>query len=538
MKAEVAGTTSAPADAALVPRPGFDGPLRTGGRSGNRAGRGGGWWACCYQLSKKSSKERDSSGSDRAGYAKTTGGARACSVPYFYSVFARFSASLLLHLAQRVLLSHITPSFCGVHFQCPPMKSIVDELLLSRRWGDLSRHFESFQPNCANGFVARALSQIFGNLCEVDWNSVVADLREASRIKSGDFLLSANLTQALMDSRQYSEAFETAQSTFQMHPRSLIAAETLVAAAVAMQRWPVAYQTLLQAKNTICKNRELPERAVNTYRELSTQWWVPIEVANLVLRQPQESDASYFANVFRNQEFMMHYHRFQGSSDQAIASFIADANSSPYQTRRMDWIIFDEKNNRIGLAAIVDIDWGNARGELLIGMPKNKSPTAALKASVGVLDFAFNRFKLGKVVSYVYADNPVAQANTLHLGFLQEGVLRSHIAVDNGRMDLFVNGMTSADFTSYTLLRSLARRWAPAFDQSAQTLSVHNGMNDMPGDNGTDGAVIRLTAPTGGVYYLGANSASSQRVSFAQSYGYVLPSSFTLNQHRPAKRGN
>ena len=97
----------------------------------------------------------------------------------------------------------------------------------------------------------------------------------------------------------------------------------------------------------------------------------------------------------------------------------------------------------------------------------------SLKVSVAVLEFAFKRLHLAKMMSYVYSDNPEAQANTLHLGFEQEGLLRSHIAGQSGRLDLFVNGMTNTSFAGNALLNKLALRWrSPDSGQKSNSVEL------------------------------------------------------------------
>ena len=335
----------------------------------------------------------------------------------------------------------------------------VTRLLLAQDWGELARFFSNRQPTSADEFNARALLALQQGNGSIEWPSVINDMRQACALRPGDLLLSVNLTQALLDSKLTHEAYETATHTSKLHPNAYPALEKLVSAAVATQRWSEAHSTLLHAQDILEEKQSLPEWAGRLLVELSSRWWEPVVISGIALRIPDTSDANFLSSTFRNKEFMLHYHRFQGASDDAVEKFISVAKLSPRQSRRIDWVIQDRSGSRVGLAAIVDIDWGNERGELLVGLPGKRTQTISLKASVAVLKFAFERLQLAKMTSYVYADNPVAQSNTLHLGFEQEGLLRSHIASQAGRIDLFVNGMTKARFASNVLLTKLAHRW-------------------------------------------------------------------------------
>lgn len=341
-----------------------------------------------------------------------------------------------------------------------PAQATLTQWLLAQNWDGLARHFSGHQPACADEYNARALMNLHQGKGTIDWPSVISDMRQACALKPGDLLLAVNLTQALLDSKRAQEAYETARRTSELHPDAYPAMEKLAASAVATQRWAEAYDVILHAQEMLGQKQNLPEQAARLLAELSSRWWEPIVKGGMVLRCPEPSDAGFLSSTFGNEEFMLHYHRFQGAGDEAVKDFISRAKLAPRQSRRIDWIILDRSGNRVGLAAIVDIDWGNERGELLVGLPGKRTQTVALKASVAILEFAFERLRLAKMMSYVYGDNPEAQANTLHLGFGQEGLLRSHIASQSGRIDLFVNGMTSAGFAGNALLNKLARRWA------------------------------------------------------------------------------
>lgn len=293
----------------------------------------------------------------------------------------------------------------------------------------------------------------------VDWHAVISDMRQACALKPDDVLFSVNLTQALLDSKQVQKAYEVAKQASSLHPDAYQSMEKLALAAFATRRWAEAYSAVLHAQKMLGQEQPLPEQATRLLADLSSRWWEPIAKGGVVLRCPDTSDASFLGSTFQDKEFMLHYHRFQRGSGDAVARFIAKAQLPPRQSRRIDWIVLDSGGDRVGVAAIVDIDWYNQRGELLIGIPGKRSNMIAIKATFAALEFAFKRLHLAKMMIYVYADNPPAQDNTLHLGFEQEGLLRSHIASQSGRIDLFVNGMTSAGFASNVLLNKLARRW-------------------------------------------------------------------------------
>jgi len=57
-----------------------------------------------------------------------------------------------------------------------------------------------------------------------------------------------------------------------------------------------------------------------------------------------------------------------------------------------------------------------------------------------VLEFAFQKVKLHKLIALVYELNKSAQSNTLHLGFSQEALFREHY------FNPYQNGLLARDF--------------------------------------------------------------------------------------------
>jgi RimJ/RimL family protein N-acetyltransferase len=336
--------------------------------------------------------------------------------------------------------------------------SQVNQLLVAKDWAGLERHFAVREPDSAEEFQARALLALSRSV-DIPWPRVIADLRRACDLQPADGLLRANLAQALLDSGQADEAYREARVALQLAPQAYAPLEKLALAAAANRRWPEAHQLLLRAARVLEGKRPLPDGAAQLLMRLQSQWWAPIQSAGLTLRQPQAGDAAFLARTFDDAAFMRRFHRFQRGGPGAVRQFIDIAQQPPDQSRRLDWIVVDRREQAIGLVALVDIDRPNQRGELLVGFAGAPPAMAALQASVAAIHFAFARFGLQKLVSYVYADNPEAQANTLHLGFTQEGLLRSHIACEGGRQDLFANALLRGDWEASSFLRRLTARW-------------------------------------------------------------------------------
>lgn len=388
----------------------------------------------------------------------------------------------------------------------------ASRLLMAQNWFELNSFFQSHQPDCAEEFCIRAILNLYSGRGSPDWASVIDDLRRACELNPGDPLLSCNLTQALLDTRQIDLAYQTAEKTSTAYPNSVPALEKYVLAAAATQRWPEAYRSLVHAKNLLGNTQPMSEWTANLLAELSPQWWVPLEAGGVVLRRPDASDAAFLKETFSDTAFMRRYHRFQMASDEAVESFISNARRSPRQAGRLDWVILDRNNAPVGLLAFVDIDWRNDRSEILIGLPGKKAPSIAPKASVAAIKFAFEKMGWQKIVGYVYADNSEAQAYALHFGFVQEGLLRSHINGASGRVGMFINGLTPSDFAANSSINALARRWMPQPSPDLDTPSFGESSNGGVADFGMGGnvsALVTFTPLNAGAYYVGVRNPSA-----------------------------
>lgn len=210
--------------------------------------------------------------------------------------------------------------------------------------------------------------------------------------------------------------------------------------------------------------------AQQNLKVVDPSWLEPLQGKHIVLRRFQASDSAFLTASYANDSFMQFYHHFLPRHqplrllEQKLQQ---NALLHPCQTKAIDWVIFKidhtQQEKPIGMTNLVDIQFAHRRAELLVGIPNaaDRTSHAGLEASLLVMDFAFNRVKFNKLSSYVYANNPVAQKNTLALGFKQEGYLHAHIVQpDNGLLvDLYINGLTVHDYHQNSRLAKLSQRF-------------------------------------------------------------------------------
>lgn len=328
-------------------------------------------------------------------------------------------------------------------------------------WPRLHAYFSRHAPNSADEFVARALLLTRAERTRERTAQILADWRQACALQPAHLLHAVNLAQALLDAGQREEAVQLTSTLVERAPHSYPAAEKLALALHACGRWPEAAAAGARAVEAAAAAGITPSDATRAiYADLALPWWKPLRVGGTWLRLPSPEDEGFLSRLFNDPAFMRRYHRFQRGDERALGEFIDRASRPPREVRRRDWIVLDRRGNAAGLAAIVDIDGSNQRGELLIGVHEPRAgESLALKASVAAIGFAFEHLGLEKLVSYVYGDNPVALANTLHLGFLNEGLLRSHLKEGEGRLDMHVSGLLRTEFEADSRMQRLRSRW-------------------------------------------------------------------------------
>lgn len=332
-------------------------------------------------------------------------------------------------------------------------------------WARLQHHFAQHPPDSAEAFAARGLMRVQTAQTAAQRQLAIEDLRQAAALDPANPYHGVNLAQALLDQGCTGEALPLAAGLARRLPEFLPALEKQVLALHAAHRWAEARAVLVQAQALARARRQtlaapLPQLA----EQLASGWWQPLGVGPATLRLPTRADLDSVVDWFTDAAFMARFHRFQPTSGSAAADWIDRAQRPPLETGRRDWIVQDAQGRPSGLAGLVDIDPRHARGELLLGLPHAASPTLALSAALGAMHFAFARLGLTKLVSHVYGDKPAAQANTLHLGFRQDGLLREHLLSDGRRIDLFCNSLLAREYAADPRLQRLRQRWDIVLD--------------------------------------------------------------------------
>ncbi len=333
--------------------------------------------------------------------------------------------------------------------------------LLARDWPRLAEHFRARPAQTAEELEARALTCMALLPGPPGAQQALPDLQRPCQLQPGNPLLVANLIQALIDAERPTQACALSTDAVRQAADFLPLLHKHAFALAAAARWDEAATACRQALRVAAARAvAAPEALAALSLELASRWWQPLAVGGVRLRLPTPVDHDFVATTLARRDFMARYHRYQGSDSVSVTRFIERAARRPSVSRRIDWLVCDRAGRPCGLAALADVDPVQRRAEWLLGLPEGPAdPSFSLKAALALLELAFGRLRLRKLVSHVYGDNPQAQRNTLHLGFRAEGLLRAHLEVDGRALDLHVNGLLAEEFAAEARWSRLRRRW-------------------------------------------------------------------------------
>lgn len=196
------------------------------------------------------------------------------------------------------------------------------------------------------------------------------------------------------------------------------------------------------------KGKKEQESLFNLTFPYAPFWHKPLVGKNICLKRWGEEHLDFINSCRLNDEFSSKYNFFLRSGYEVVKKDYEEAQELPFYSSQIQWVIEDTSGKFLGVAALVGFDFNSRRAEFLIGFPEINSSMVALEAALLVLEFAFCTLNMKKIVSYVYVSNLIAQRNTLHLGFSQEGLLLQHVKnPKNGKFqDVFINGLLVESF--------------------------------------------------------------------------------------------
>ncbi len=217
-----------------------------------------------------------------------------------------------------------------------------------------------------------------------------------------------------------------------------------------------------QIKDLGSQTRLLPTQVGNS------AYHKPLQGRRLTLERIEQKHAAYLFDIYKDDEFWVHYRMNQNRSVdlKGIETRLAEEEQyTPAQLGKIEWVIFKKSGDDkipIGLAGLTNFSAAQRHAEFLVGVvnPAERLSGIGLEASLLVFEYAFNVEKLHKLVSLIYSNNTEAQGNTMSLEFKQEGVLREHFRAGQGQkfIDVYQNGFLVSEFRASKRLSRLSNR--------------------------------------------------------------------------------
>ncbi len=185
---------------------------------------------------------------------------------------------------------------------------------------------------------------------------------------------------------------------------------------------------------------------------------------SLHLRQTEAKDAPILLKAYDDESFIRLYrsNNVTPKPEQLVEGLKKRTELHPTQLGYLEFMIEHKEHGAIGVAAFGDYAPYHKRAEFLIGLfqEKNHSVGYGTEATLLMLDLAFNVYNLNKIYTYVYEYNESSEDQTVKFGFKKEGYLESHhySTREKGFVDLYINGLTLANFRKHEKLRRFSKR--------------------------------------------------------------------------------
>ena len=196
----------------------------------------------------------------------------------------------------------------------------------------------------------------------------------------------------------------------------------------------------------------------------------PVAGRRLQLQRLGPEHAHYLHDSFADEDFWAAYRSNQNrrmTLAELSKRLELESQSNPLALGKIEWVIravssMESDDHPLGFAGLSAINADEQVAEFMLGIPRpaHRLPGTGLEASLLLFDYAFNRLRLRKLLSYVYAENETAQGNTLALGFSQTAFQRAYFGQEgeSAYKDVFRNEMLDPDFRANRRLSKLSLR--------------------------------------------------------------------------------
>lgn len=148
------------------------------------------------------------------------------------------------------------------------------------------------------------------------------------------------------------------------------------------------------------------------------------------------------ANVTNNMQADFEYF-----SEDKVMDFIEKASKQNMSSENFHYAITDENDQYMGTISLKNIDHKNKNAEYaIVTCSEAHGKGYAKMATTDILEIAFSKLELEKVYLYVSEQNIAANKFYKKYGFVQEGIFRKHLMINNKLVDILWYSILKEDF--------------------------------------------------------------------------------------------
>lgn len=192
-------------------------------------------------------------------------------------------------------------------------------------------------------------------------------------------------------------------------------------------------------------------------------FWQEIHAGSCVLRKRSQQDASFLCDLWQRPNFIEQFNCLAPPLPKDLDQLRSILDTEYYSTvdvsKELHWIISDAAGSKYGLLSLMDISLNHKKAEVLLGVLPDAPLGLAPTAMYILFKFFFEILKFNKLYTYVAVNNQHSLKGTLHLGFKEEGLLKSEIfsPISKSYVDLIRTGIGRQE-ALHSLRSPLARR--------------------------------------------------------------------------------
>ncbi len=170
----------------------------------------------------------------------------------------------------------------------------------------------------------------------------------------------------------------------------------------------------------------------------------------IIMRPPEEKDASILQKWFLDKEFRQHYDAYSSVSLEVIIDNIRSKGTldNP-KAESIDFIVLRKADSEpIGVACIRNIDRQNGNAEIVLGIGEKDKRLAGygIDMMIVLLDLVFYKLGFEKCYLHVHDNNKLGLKSALNFGFKGEGRLRNHSFMEGKYVDLWILGLLKNEY--------------------------------------------------------------------------------------------